>query len=1008
MRRMITLGLLMITGTALLVLPVRGADRIGDYDQQPQTPSKAAGQAQAPPAKPKKKPEFPKFEDVAEGYRKVVSSVGAPRSLYTIWTREKDAQMLAELPRNHEGQKLFIAYTVAGGVRRSGVQVGDMYGYWRRYDKRLALIEPNYEVRTTGDLESKKGAERVFTDRVILDVPILTIGPGGGPVIDMDALLVGQAGRFFGYAVRGANTRLAKIAKAKAFPQNVELAFEMPLSGGRFGTLHYSISVLPNDKGYKPRKADDRIGYFTTTHRDIGHPGADTPWVRYINRWKLEKADPKLKMSPPKEPIVFYLEHTIPVRYRRWVRDGLLEWNKAFEKIGIVNAIEVYQQDARTGMHMEKDPEDARYNFILWTNANMGFAIGPSRVDPRTGQILDADIVLDEGFITSWVNAWRKLIPEVAMQNFGPETLAWLQTRPQWDPRVRLAPPSERSDRMRELAMNACADCGHDFAGHPVGRVDATLMGDDEYDGLAGRVSQINGHCNCAMMKTLDLALFRMAPELLDELAIKGAAIAKEEEDDENGNGEAKDEEKENGEKEEDEKDEQKAQEQKLDGVPEWFIGPLLRDVTMHEVGHTLGLRHNFKASSIYSLEQINSDDFEGKAICGSIMEYLPLNINFGDGETQGEYGMVTIGPYDYWAIEYGYTLEEDLDPILARVSEPELTFATDEDAWGVDPLARTFDLGKDSLNYAESQMRLINHLRGKILARMVKDGDSWAKARQGYEMLLGKHMAAVSIAANWLGGADVNRDHKGDPGDRDPVTPVSVYQQRRAIEFVIDNMFRDEAFGLTPDLLAKMTIERWWDGGGYGRIFDEPAWPVHDRILSMQAAALTMLMNPTTLNRVYDNEFRTPAGKDAVTLPELVYGTSEAVWAELDEELDADYTARKPMISSLRRNLQREHLERLIDLTLPNGALGAAAKPVANLGTHELRELQAKIEAVLDDGAGRIDPYTVAHLSEAEVRIEKALDAQYIYNTDDISAGSGSFPFIFFQPREDEQPDPR
>jgi hypothetical protein len=1004
MRGYITLGLLMSAIAAIPALSAVGSDQFGGFDQQPQAPPEAGANVKAPPAKPKEKPEFPKFEDVAKDYKKVVSSVGAPRSLYTIWTREKDAQMLAELPRNHESQKLFIAYTVAGGTRRSGVQVGDVYGYWKRYDKRLALIEPNYSVRTTGDLESHKSAERVFTDRVILDVPIVTIGPEGGPVIDMDALLVGQAGRFFGYAVRGANTSLARIAKAKAFPQNVELAFQMPLNGGRLGTLYYSISVLPENTGYQPREADDRIGYFTTTYRDVGHPGADTPWVRYVNRWKLEKADPKLNMSPPKEPIVFYLEHTIPVRYRRWVREGLLEWNKAFEQIGIVNAIEVYQQDARTGAHMEKDPEDARYNFILWTNANMGFAIGPSRVDPRTGQILDADIVLDEGFITSWVNAWRKIIPEVAMQNFGPETLAWLQTRPQWDPRLRLTPPSERNDKMRELALDACAGCGHDFAGHPVGRVDSTLMGDDEYDGLAGRVSQINGHCNCAMMKTLDLALFRMAPELLDELAIKGAKGAGNDEEDENGKAEEDGED--NG-KDEDGKDEEKPEEQKLDGVPEWFIGPLLRDVTMHEVGHTLGLRHNFKASSVYTLEQINSEAFKGKAIVGSIMEYTPLNINFGDGETQGEYGVVTLGPYDYWAIEYGYTFEKDLKPILARVSEPELVYATDEDAWGVDPLARTFDLGKDSLNYAESQMRLINHLRGKILERMVKEGDSWAKAREGYEMLLGKHMAAVSIAANWLGGADVNRDHKGDPGDRDPVTPVSVYQQRRAIKFVIDNMFRDEAFGLTPDLLAKMTIDRWWDGGGYGRIFDEPAWPVHDRILSMQAAALTMLMNPTTLNRVYDNEFRTPADDDAVTLPELLYGTSDAIWAELDGDIDATYTARKPMISSLRRDLQREHLERLIDLTLPNAALGAAAKPVANLSTYKLRELEAKIEKVLNNGVSRIDPYTIAHLSDAKVRIEKALDAQYIYNTDDIGGGGGALPFIFLQP-QDEETDPR
>ena len=129
----------------------------------------------------------------------------------------------------------------------------------------------------------------------------------------------------------------------------------MPDRTGKLIRLHYSISALPST-GYKPRVADARIGFFTTTYRDIGDASADTQWVRYINRWHLEKADPKLKLSPPKEPIVFYMEHTIPVRYRRWVREGILEWNKAYEQVGIINAMEVRQQDFRTGAHMDKDP----------------------------------------------------------------------------------------------------------------------------------------------------------------------------------------------------------------------------------------------------------------------------------------------------------------------------------------------------------------------------------------------------------------------------------------------------------------------------------------------------------------------------------------------------------------------------------------------------------------------------------------------------------------------------
>jgi hypothetical protein len=939
--------------------------------------------------------QLPKLKDVAEGYEKVVSTADG-RSMYTVWTREKDAQMLAELPRNFEQQKLFIAYTIAGGTRTAGVQTGDLYAFWKRFDKRLALIQPNYQVRSTGDLESKKGLERVFTDRVILDVPIVARGEGGGPVIDMDQLLLGQARSFFGPRVASANTRLARIAKAKAFPENIELAYELPLFGGQFGTLHYSISVLPKSTGYKPREADARVGYFVTTYRDIGHPSRETPAVRYINRWKLEKADASLKLSPPKEPIVFYLEHTIPVRYRRWVREGVLEWNKAFEKVGIVNAIEVYQQDARTGAHMEKDPEDARYNFVLWTNANMGFAIGPSRVDPRTGQILDADIVMDEGFVTGWVNTWRKLIPETAMLNFGPQTLAWLEDRPQWDPRVRLAPPAERADTVRHLRQERLRTHGRNYAGHPAGNVDATIMGDDRYDGLAGRVSQINGRCDCAAHVSQDIAFYRMAPDLLYDLIFNAVEEDKDEDadaEDKNGDKDDEDEKDDAEETEEDGDDKKRNDQQMIDGVPESFIGPLLRDVIMHEVGHTLGLRHNFKASTIYSLEQVNSPEFKGRPITGSVMDYNPININFEDGPEQGEFAMVTIGPYDYWAIEYGYTFEKNLEPILARVSEPELIYGTDEDSWGSDPRARTFDFGANPLNYADSQMRLIQHLRGELLDRVVKKGESWAKVREAYQMLLGKHMSAVSIAANWVGGTYSNRDRKGDPGDRVSVQPVPADQQRRALRFVIDNAFNDDAFGLTEELLSRMTVDKWWDDSS---LFSDPAWPVHDRILAIQSVAMTMLMNPTTLNRVLDNEYRESADKDALTLPELMETVNATVWSELDGAEAKSYTARKPMITSLRRNLQREHLERLIDLSLPNDGLGAAAKPIANLATYDLRRLDERIGQVLGDLESKLDPYSRAHLAEARVRIQQALDAQYIYNTDDISAGGG-IPLMFF-----------
>ena len=436
-----------------------------------------------------------------------------------------------------------------------------------------------------------------------------------------------------------------------------------------------------------------------------------------------------------------------------------------------------------------------------------------------------------------------------------------------------------------------------------------------------------------------------------------------------------------------------------LDGMPEAFIGPLLADLVAHEVGHTLGLRHNFKASSIYSLSKINSPEIkEQKAFAGSVMDYLPINLNIAEGEEQGDFAMIELGPYDFWAIEYGYTFEKDLSKILSRVSEPELQFATDEDTTGPDPLARRYDFSAEPLSYAQEQARLIERFRKRLMTDYVKDGDSWTKAREGFELTLNLQMKNTSMMANWIGGSHVNRDKKGDPQERLPIEVVSAERQREALKFVLESTFRDSAYALSPELLSRLTKDfmRGFGGG-------DPAWPVHDRILSMQASALTLLMNSTTLRRVYDNEFRVPADQEAFTLPELLASISGEIWSELKGDLDKEYSARSPMISSLRRNLQREHLERLIDLTLPGSGSSAAYKAISNLCIMELLDLKKSIDRDLEAGDKTLDAYSKAHLYEASQRISKALDADYIYNQATQSGFGGSVIIL----GKDAQPQP-
>lgn len=984
----------------------------------------------------KDKKDFPDFSEVSKDFTKVVSSADG-KSYYTIWKRDKDGQMLAELPRGYLSHKQFIATTIGGGDIYAGLQVGDIYCYWKRFDKRLALMAPNVGIRSTGDPETNSSVKRLFTDRVILDIPIVCMGPGGQPVIDMDALLLGHASTFFGGQARGMNTRLAKITKAKAFPLNVELAWEVPVAGGQLRTLHYSISQIKGDPSYKPRIADERIGYFTTVHRDLGEIESDKMWVRYINRWNLQKRDPKLKMSPPKEPIVFYIDHATPVRYRRWVKRGIEYWNEAYRQIGIDGAIEVRFQDKQTGAHMEKDPEDVRYNFIRWLANGQGTAIGPSRVNPMTGQILDADIVLTDGFIRGFLGTYDRVLPELAMENFTPETVAWLERNPRWDPRVRMVSPLERDRILTERAMRGPTAMG----GHAAGMIDSTVIGDNEYDGLGDRISQINGLCMAAHGKAMQMATLRMHLDLMAELEAERSARPDDDQDEDKDEGseipeavlamiraqleqnpdlidrvpeairarlamgdepedDADDEDADDDEGDDEDDEDEGDDETKgdvLDGMPEEYVGPLLADLVAHEVGHTLGLRHNFKGSSIHTLDEINSPELKGvKAWGGSVMDYNGMNIRMETGSEQGDFSMIDLGPYDMWAIEYGYTFK-DPKKVLARVAEDELPYATDENTWGPDPLAQRWDMGADPLEYAQEKIRLAQWHRERLIEKWVKDGDSWSKARRGYDMTLWQQTGAMSMMSRWIGGSYVHRDKKGDPNGRAPVEPVEVEKQRAALNFIIDNSFYDEAYGLDGDLLRYMSVDKWWDEGGMRQIFQDPTWPVHDRIMGIQAMALTMILNPTTLKRVFNNEFVIDAGEDALTLPELMDTVASAAWSELDSSPEHKYTAREPMISSLRRNLQREHLERMIDLSFQGDSGGATFKPVASLATAKLRELSSKIQGVLDGrGKSRLDAYTLAHLTEAKIRIDKALDAQYIYNTGDFGGRGGGFGGFF------------
>ena len=150
------------------------------------------------------------------------------------------------------------------------------------------------------------------------------------------------------------------------------------------------------------------------------------------------------------------------------------------------------------------------------------------------------------------------------------------------------------------------------------------------------------------------------------------------------------------------------------DKVPDEVIQQAVKEVTMHEVGHTLGLRHNFKASTMLKNDQLHDIDITRKqGLVGSVMDYSPANVA-PKGVKQGDYFTTTLGPYDYWAIEYAYKPLsggtdgelEKLQEIAKKCAQPGLDYATDEDLYaGNDPLVNQWDIGADPMKFAQDRI---------------------------------------------------------------------------------------------------------------------------------------------------------------------------------------------------------------------------------------------------------------------------------------------------------------
>ena len=421
----------------------------------------------------------------------------------------------------------------------------------------------------------------------------------------------------------------------------------------------------------------------------------------------------------------------------------------------------------------------------------------------------------------------------------------------------------------------------------------------------------------------------------------------------------------------------------------------MIKEVVMHEVGHSLGLRHNFKASTMLTAEQLNDTAVtRSKGMVGSVMDYNPINLA-PKGQKQGDFTTTTIGPYDYWAIEYAYkTFESDetegLKKVAARSPEPELVFGTDEDMFlNNDPLVNTYDLGSDTLRFAKDRIALATDLLNDLDGRVVRDGDSYAKVRDAFSILLNQWGNGGYLVASYVGGQAVSRDHKGK-GSRDPLVPIPVAKQREALTFLVDNILSDKTFKFSPALLRRLGSEKWYDWVSGGMSFGGGVdYPVNEEILGIQKIVLGQCLGADVLSRLQNQELQVDSGADTLRVAEVFRAFTDGVWSDLGNATSA--SKEKPFaVSTLRRNLQREHVRRLATMVLGNRPspygdvfsfilfMGNTSYPAdaRSLARMHLKEIDTKITKVLDAKDTPVDDTTRAHLEETQFRVKKVLDA--------------------------------